>query len=67
MNVERAPLRNQLADISVHMMPQLGCLIQIQNGPDRLEREIPEDWDLQVCVTYIYCATGFAADDWIVT
>ncbi|KAJ9098348.1 hypothetical protein QFC19_006472 [Naganishia cerealis] len=46
-SVEPSSLRTQLADISVHMMPQLGCLIQLQNGPERIQREIPQDWELQ--------------------
>ncbi|KAJ9121612.1 hypothetical protein QFC22_002232 [Naganishia vaughanmartiniae] len=47
LSIEPNSLRSQLSDISVHMMPQLGCLIQVQSGPDRPQRDIPQDWSLQ--------------------
>lgn len=54
LGIEPSSLQTQLSDISVHMMPQLGCLIQVQNGPDMLQREIPQDWNRQVGAACIY-------------
>lgn len=41
------PFQRQFADLSVHLLPQLGYLIQVEPG-DMEVMQYPEGWELQV-------------------
>ncbi|GHJ87580.1 hypothetical protein NliqN6_3982 [Naganishia liquefaciens] len=44
-DISSPSLRNQLADLSTHLMPQLGYLIRVPAG--EVTVRVPEDWDLR--------------------
>lgn len=45
-------MQRQFADLSVHLLPQLGYLIQVEPG-DVEVMQYPEGWELQVSLTKI--------------
>lgn len=50
-DIASLPLQRQFADLSVHLLPQLGYLIQVK--PRDMEvMQYPEGWELQVSVNY---------------
>lgn len=48
-DIASLPLPRQFADLSVHLLPQLGYLIQVDPG-DVEGLQYPEGWQLQVRV-----------------
>jgi hypothetical protein len=43
-------MQRQFADLSVHLLPQLGYLIQVEPGVVEV-MQYPEGWELQVSLT----------------